>query len=200
MNSRQEDQLLDYATKQLTSDQKEKVADRVEQLLGSLESDPVLLEEAYEKLGFDFKELASRLAMGAGMTAGGALGLTGVNLVKEMLHDSGQAAEKARYYKAMLDNTPELTSKDVDSRRVQQHFNTLYKFNPDYASDPLVAGAYVQNAVGSAVPNIEAINNMVGARKNILDARTKNKAKTHDPQEIQGMAQAFINAMNAMPE
>ena len=55
----------------------------------------------------------------------------------------------------------------VDARMVQRHFDTLHKFNPEYASDPMVAGTYVQSSLDYARPNIETLNNVVKARADL---------------------------------
>jgi hypothetical protein len=105
--------------------------------------------------------------MGLGVAAGGAL----VNAAISKAKDIRQDMNKATYYKNMLDANPTLQSEDVNPTEVQRHFDTLFKFNPEYASDPVVSGSYVRNALDYARPSLETVNNIVNARRNIVQTR-----------------------------
>lgn len=109
--------------------------------------------------------------MGLGVAGGGALVGAAINKGKSIVQD----LHKATYYKEMLDANPGLQDEAVNAKEVQRHFNTLFKFNPNYASDPVVAGSYVRNALDYARPNIDTINNIVNARKNIVQTSSLGK-------------------------
>ena len=59
---------------------------------------------------------------------------------------------------------------------VKRHFNTLHKFNPEYASDPHVAGSYIKSNIDLESDDIGAIHSLVQARKHIMDARRMPQA------------------------
>jgi len=54
---------------------------------------------------------------------------------------------------------------------VQRHFDTISKFNPEYAGDPMVAGQYVRSSLNFAAPNLDQLNNVVKARQAFMSAR-----------------------------
>ena len=119
-----------------------------------------------------------------GLGAAGFAGAAGANLLIGKAREYVDSLGKAKAYKEMVANNPQLSEEGIDAKAVQQHFSTLYRFNPEYAKDPLVAGAYVQNAIEMARPNLETINNIVNARKNLAEA----KGKGVDVKSIVGLA------------
>lgn len=129
------------------------------------ESNPVLLRNYLSKLAAKpwplWKQVGASVLATTAAAGAAALGNVGVRKITEIWEDT----KRAKRYKEMLDANPELTAQGVNSKMVQLHFKTLHKFNPDYAADPLVAGAYVQNQLEATRPNIEALNNIVKARK-----------------------------------
>ena len=161
----------------LTDEQVEKIGHRVQMFMKELRENPELMEKTAamfrgpgEALGYGAK------IMGLGALLGvGSLGATaGVQAVAQKVKDYQSSIDKAKNYKAMLDANPELATKNVDAKMVQRHFDTLHRFNPEYAADPVVAGTYVQNSLEFARPNIEALNNIVNARKNLAQAKAQS--------------------------
>lgn len=169
----------------LTEEQIERIGKSVAEFKEALDSDPALMKEAVDKLAFKFptwvKPGATRvgfkqqaighamdvapMAAGAG-ALGAALGLTqraagaGVGAAKGSI-------QKSVNYKKMIEENPDL--READPNVTQKAFNTLHKFNPDYASDPMVAGTFVKNVVDQERIDIGTVNSLVQARKNLAD-------------------------------
>lgn len=165
----------------LTPEQVERIGESVHEFMKEADANPALVEEYLEKMGFNIRHpvaLAGAVSLGA--SAAGALGSLGLEAARDWYHDLA----KAKRYKKMIEANPELKMKGVNAKLVQMHFGTLNKFNPDYAKDPMVAGAYVQNQLEAARPNIESLNNIVAARKNM--AQVANWRKITAPTEIAG--------------
>lgn len=165
------------ATGNLSAEQVEKIGETVHEFLKEAQANPELMSETLEKLGFGGEMMShpmmSRVLKGLAIGGGSALGVAGVNAGVTALQDLKGDLKKAQHYKEMLKNNPDLQARGVDSKMVQKHFNTLHKFNPEYATDPMVAGTYVSNSLEMARPNLDTINNMVRARKDIADVRGK---------------------------
>jgi hypothetical protein len=118
------------------------------------------------------RDIAVSTGKGALIGLGAAGGAALLNAAVGKAKDIYQDLHKATYYKEMLDVNPQLSSEDVNPVEVQRHFNTLFKFNPDYASDPVVAGTYVKNSLDFARPGLDTINNLVNARRNISQTQS----------------------------
>lgn len=109
-------------------------------------------------------------ARGAKYMAGAAAAGVALSLGGDMYEAVKRGLTKGRHYKNMLEANPELRAKG-NLPFVKRHFNTLHKFNPEYASDPHVAGSYIKGNVDLESDDIGAIHSLVQARKHIMDAR-----------------------------
>ena len=164
------------ASGHLTGEQVERVGTRVQSFMEELRGDPALMEKAAKSMGFMEAAMPAlkTLGFGAGVGIGaGALSL-GAGAIGDAIGKHRDSIDKAKHYKEMIEVNPELADSNADATMVQRHFNTLHKFNPEYASDPVVAGTYVQNALEFSRPNIEAINNLVNARKNLAQSKPQS--------------------------
>lgn len=103
--------------------------------------------------------------VGAAAAAGVAMSIGG-----DMYEAVKRGLTKGRHYKAMLEENPDLRDK-AGIPFVKRHFNTLHKFNPEYASDPNVAGSYVRQNMQLQSDDISAIHALVKARRDIQGAR-----------------------------
>ena len=81
------------------------------------------------------------LGFGAGAAMIGG-GITAANKVTDHIDSK---FKKKRYFKRMMDDNPNLNKEPA--RDVGRIFNTLYKFNPKMASDPLVAGSFMKRSL-----------------------------------------------------
>jgi len=184
----------------LTEEQVERIGETVQEFMKEAAASPELMKESLEKLGFTpgimSHPIASRMLKGMAIGGGSALGVAGVHAGVSALQDLKRDLEKARHYKAMLETNPELKARGVDSKMVQRHFNTLHKFNPEYASDPMVAGTYVSNSLEMARPNLDMINNMVRARKDMVSSQGSVPGERM-ADKVTGMAQNVARAAEA---
>lgn len=154
----------------LSPDQVERIGESVHEFLKEADANPEFEREFFEKAGqapFPWRTFGLLTGIGAATTATGAMVGAGIDMARDKIND----LKKAKRYKAMIDANPELKGRGVNSKMVQLHFSTLNRFNPDYADDPLVSGAYVLNQLEAARPNIESLNNIVQARKHRVESR-----------------------------
>lgn len=146
----------------LTPEQVERVGRRVAEFMKAAEEDPSFRAEALEKLAvfehIPWKQTAGTLLAAAGIQAMGSV-------VSDLYHGTKSSIQKARSYKSMLDNNPDLAQ--ADAQKVQSTFNTLHTFNPSYAADPNVAGEFVRNTIQMARMPIEQIGSIVKARADL---------------------------------
>jgi hypothetical protein len=155
----------------LTPEQVDRIDRRVAEFVKAAQTDPSLLREAQEKLAADpagmfshipWKQTAGTLLAAAGIQAAG-------NAASDAYYGVKDAVKKARSYKMMLDQNPQLAK--ADSKAVQRAFNTIHSFNPQYAADPSVAGQFVQDSMELERMPIEQINQMVKARSDLANSR-----------------------------
>jgi len=179
----------------LTDEQMEKVGHRVRRFMEEVRNDPQFRAEVLEKTAImtdptKMKTLLGLLAGGGAIGIGSGLAATAYNKISKGIETRQLAAQKPKYYKAMIEANPDLGSSEVSARDVQKHFNTLFKFNPQYASDPVVAGTYVTNSLEMARPSLDTVNNLVQARRNMIEARGENPAMaaTKTVSTLAGMA------------
>ena len=102
-------------------------------------------------------------AGGAALTAGGIgaamAGSMGVHGIDRFV----QAVKKGKDYKDMMEANPELAHYDDDE--LQAAFNTLHKFNPELASDPLVAGTFVRRVADADAIDHRTVGELARTRK-----------------------------------
>ncbi len=84
--------------------------------------------------------------VGLGQAAGAGIALFGAAQAVEVTQKAYHALKKKRDFNQMLETNPELE----DTRReMPEHFvrmyNSLRSLNPQFASDPIVAGNYMRN-------------------------------------------------------
>lgn len=92
-------------------------------------------------LGFLGKGAKEEVARGAQQALGGAL-VVGVAAAGMK---AVQAIRKSKVYKEMMGSNPDLEEfHREDPRQFNQHFNSLHSLNPQFASDPVIAGTYMR--------------------------------------------------------
>lgn len=113
------------------------------------------------------------------MAAGVALNLGG-----DMAEAVKRGLTKGRDYKNMLEANPDLRG-NSKSPFVKRHFNTLHRFNPEYAGDPYVAGSYVRQNMEMATDDLQGIHALVKARRDVQGARALSGANPFKQIDIQ---------------
>lgn len=109
-------------------------------------------------------------AVGAAAAGGIALALAG-----DMYDAAKRGITKGRDYTAMMQANPHLQK--MPAKEVQKAFSVLHRFNPEFAGDPTVAGAWVgrQVNVTSMQPdeyaNLNTLKPLIDARKNLADTK-----------------------------
>ena len=148
----------------LSPEQVERIQRNVADFVKAANEDPELREEVIQKLAIDpsiWPDIGKTLAFMA-TAAAIEIGAKGAYDVYRGVKDRLSATKN---FRDMMEKNPDL--KSYDQNKVQAAFNTLQKFNPDYASDPGVAGTFVQNAMDMARVDVSTINALVDARKKI---------------------------------
>lgn len=161
----------------LTKEHIQRAQARVEGVLKEAEKNPVLRRELLEKLGFSpwetLKTTGRVMGRSVGPILGKSLGAATAGAVmgagalgaKKGYEAVESSVGKAKAYKEMIDVRPEL--KDRDPKAVQRAFNSLYRFNPAYARDPLVAGSFVDSVSASERLDLGTVNALVAGRKSM---------------------------------
>jgi len=89
------------------------------------------------------KDTIGRKALGFGA---GAAGLTvGIKGVEGLADSISSPIKKRSAFNNMMSDNPAL--KKEDSKDVKRVFNTLFRFNPKMAGDPLVAGSFMKRTL-----------------------------------------------------
>jgi hypothetical protein len=165
----------------------DRIGHNVRDFMAEVDKNPALLKEATEKLaGWQsyVKKLPEeatfmqRAGAHAKDLAPFALATSGLGLAMGYGHDAARSAVKGmsdvyskhQAYKTMLEENPALVN--ADPNVVQKAFNTIYKFNPHYAKDPLVAGTFVKNVIDQDRMDIGTVSNLVQAHKFMNEAKS----------------------------
>ena len=85
---------------------------------------------------------------------------------------------KSRGYKEMMEVNPDLAENDAEAN--QRVYSTLFRFNPEYAKDPLVSGAFVREMSGKARMDLNSIGALVSARKNLMPTMSPFEQRLKD--------------------
>lgn len=128
-------------------------------------------DEIVDRLGAMLEKAASMAGFGRAATGiGMAVGVGMANsLAGDMFDAVKRGLTKSRDYKAMLKENPDLHEHPAHS--IQRVFNTLHRFNPEFASDPVVAGSFVRRQVQLADFDPQMLTNLVSSRKNLADTK-----------------------------
>lgn len=160
-------------SKELTAEQQK----RVREFVKAAEQDARFRKEALEKLGFKLPSwltgdklpeplgqktlwhayrMVPQALAGAGVAAVGGAAISGARALADK-------SSMAYSYRNMLKNNPELAEEDATS--AQRAFKTLYRLNPEYAKDPLIAGTFVGNTLRAESLHMGDLNQLVQARR-----------------------------------
>jgi len=158
----------------LTDEQTQRVEKNAKAFDQALE-DPAFLKEAAEKLAINPVGLAEKTPLWGrvarelearalptlitgGLLAGGGLAAAGGKALVEKLLAS---RHRNQAFQDMLEVNPQLQREDPT--KVQRIFDSLFRFNPSYARDPLVAGTFVDSSLSDAKMHINTVNALVDA-------------------------------------
>lgn len=153
--------LVKTAEEVKTSPFKEEILDELDGLIKKAFQMPGWASSAGKSFG------GGAAAVGGAVAAGIAYALAG-----DMYDAAKRGITKTRNYRIMMEANPDL--KQLPAKNVQKAFSVLHHFNPDFASDPTVAGQWVKRQASfgeDALGDASAIGQLVSARKNISDSR-----------------------------
>lgn len=88
--------------------------------------------------------------LGAALAGGGTVAAMGAQKGVEGVDALVNAVMKGRRYTKMMETAPDLVEEDPG--HVHMAFDSLHRFNPEMAADPLVASTFVRSALHAAPP------------------------------------------------
>jgi len=110
-----------------------------------------------------FLRTLGRTTAGIGTVALGSLAVgAGLKGMDRLIDRVAGSLQRARGYKAMVEANPDL--KKMDRQKVEGAYNTLHKFNPEMASDPLVSSSFVRRTAEMGQVSPMDVGNMMAAR------------------------------------
>lgn len=154
------------------------------------------LRKALGGVGGALKPLAKEPALVAAIAAP----LVGAGFGELSKHRSAvrQAKAKAQNYRTMMELHPRL--RIHDQQEIGRIYNTLHNVNPTMGSDPLVAGAWIDNimenkgTLGEASSNqalLTAVKDLSGIRSSLSQALRNERGDSHPG----GRAESFITGL-----
>lgn len=117
---------------------------------------------------------ASDIAKGTAVGMAVGAGIKGLGTVLSRAVDRAyvgmtEGKDKAKAFSKMLGASPELGKEPAT--KVQRAFNSLYRWNPEMARDPLVASSFVQRSIDYGAVTTQEVESMVKSRKFLNEAR-----------------------------
>lgn len=145
---------------------------------------PTVMQEIFGHGGI------GRRALGLGLLAAGlGAGAAGVSKVVDYTSDH---YGKQKAFDAMLKHSPSL--KEHSQKDLQAAFNTLHKFNPDMADDPLTASSFMRRAMMFKEEGIQPTDILTIANARKLRAEAMDKKN-----EYGALRSAFTGTGKDMP-
>jgi hypothetical protein len=155
------DFLLKTAEEVKNSPFKEEIVGELDGLMKKAFQMPVWAGDAARNFG------GGAATVGGAVAAGIAYALAG-----DMYDAAKRGITKTRNYKTMLMENPDL--KTMPAKNVQKAFSVLHKLNPDFASDPTIAGAWVKRQAiygDDSLGDAGNLKQLVDARKGLSESR-----------------------------
>ena len=107
-------------------------------------------------------------AGGVGAAAAGGIAMA---LAGDLYSAAKRGITKSRDFKNMLDANPQLSK--APAKDVQKAFSVLHRFNPEFAADPTVSGAWVGKQINMPdefYGETRAIKELIDSHKSIVDS------------------------------
>lgn len=144
----------------------------IERLRQKISSDPDFRNQVKSELAKTAAKLSpGNLAAMAGIMTGASI--VGSAISQEAAGGIQKLKAKVTHrgnFRRMMSENPDL--QQLDKKQVGLAFNTLQKFNPEFASDPLVSGAWTRQIAGygEGVP-IDRLKGVVDSGKALAQTR-----------------------------
>ncbi len=128
------------------------------------------------KTALDWRSMGGSALKGMG-AIGGAVGAAAVGgiamaLAGDMYEAAKRGLTKTRNYKAMMAANPNL--RELPAKDVQKAFSVLHRFNPEFSSEPSVAGAWVKRQAvfgEDGLGSMQELKGLIDTRKGVADAK-----------------------------
>jgi hypothetical protein len=127
--------------------------------------------ETFYQLDTLIKKASFMSGVGNAAAGIGATALTGIaySLAGDMYDALRRGVTKGKNYRKMLSANPDLA--ELNAKDVQKAYAALHRFNPEFAADPTVAGAFVRRQANLEEFDPTMLSNLVSARKNLTDVK-----------------------------
>lgn len=113
--------------------------------------------------GEGFKDTFKDALIGsAALATGGALVSAGIGGLEKLYDVMSNSISRSRGFKSMIETNPDLQK--MDRTQVQRAYNTLHKFNPEMASDPLVSSSFVRRVAEMGAVSPQDVGNLAIVR------------------------------------
>ena len=117
--------------------------------------------------------LRSRVLATLGGGAFLGLGLAGAAKGVGALEDVWERRGKGKAFSDMLAHSDDVRRlHTARPSEVKSHFDTLFRFNPDMAKDPLVASGFVKGTVGMGEISHKTVQDLISTRKSLRESAT----------------------------
>jgi len=119
--------------------------------------------------GRDPLEAAGIVAgLGGALTAGGVVAGPAAQAGVHAVDTAVQEAMKRHRFNKMVEAHPELADDgQYDNTMVQRAWNTMHRFAPEMAADPLVAGTFVKRVSDAELIDHKTVSELIKARKDM---------------------------------
>jgi len=120
------------------------------------------------------EKLPWSLAKKLGLTVAGGAALAGTGIATQYGLEALSRTGKEKAFKSMLEEDRELKRMHTATPvRVRKHFETLFRFNPEMAKDPLVASSFVKGTSQHDFLAHKTVGELLAARKAQLSTRSE---------------------------
>lgn len=121
-------------------------------------------------LGMKILQGGATLALGGAIIGAGNLAF---GALERGLKGLTEGKDKAKAVSEMLRVNPNLGKED--KTKVLQAFDTVWRFNPEVAKDPLASASFVQKYIDYGAVTTDEVKKMVDMRKAMSDAAAKER-------------------------
>lgn len=146
-----------------------KVSPFKEEILKELDS---LMKTAMQMPGFMNGPAAKSFGAGALGVGGAVAAGIAYALAGDLYDATKRGITKSRNYQSMLRENPDL--KQLPAKSVQKTFSVLHRLNPEFASDPTIAGAWVKRQAvygEDSMGDAQTLKHLIDARKGLGEVR-----------------------------
>jgi len=141
----------------------------------------VSMGEALAKMGpKEMAKFVGKGTLGTALLSAPVIGLSGAWEGGSRAMQAGiNAVSRAMGFRRMVKANPEL--QEMDRAKVQRTYNTLHRFNPEMASDPMVSGSFVRSTAEYDNIPTRTVSDLVSARSKMQRPGVSDRAGMFQP-------------------